>query len=80
MMFVGNMMLSVVLDGNTLDRELSLNGNLLDELVKRCKFDVSIVSTECNDGRIVSMCQSMMKRVCLKAYADLSSRSRVCTR
>ena len=31
MMFVGNMMLSVVLDDNPLDRVLSLNGNPLDE-------------------------------------------------
>ena len=31
MMFVGNMMLSVVLDDNPLDRVLSLNDNPLDE-------------------------------------------------
>ena len=33
MMFVGNMMLSVVLDNNPLDRVLSLNGNPLDEVM-----------------------------------------------
>ena len=38
------------------------------------------MSTEGNDGRNVSMCQNMMKRVCLKAYADLPRRSSVCTR
>ena len=31
MMYVGNMMLSVVLDDNPLDRVFSLNGNPLDE-------------------------------------------------
>ena len=44
------------------------------------KSDVSTVSTEGNEERNSTCAKSMVKRVCLKAYADLSRRSRVCTR
>ena len=52
----------------------------LIEYVLMNKYDVSTVSTEGNEERNSVCARSMIKRVCLKAYADLPSRSRVCTR
>ena len=71
------MMMSVVLDGNPLDED---DGNLLDEL----GIDVNLmyrqlVQKEMMKG--ISVCiETMIKRVYLKAYTDLSTRSSVCTR
>ena len=80
---VGNMMQSVVLDGNPLDED---DGNLLDEVVidgiclDELVIDVNLICIEGNDERNSVCARTMMKRVCLKAYASLSSQSSVCTR
>ena len=49
MMFVGNMMLGVVLDDNPLDRVLSLNSNLLDEVVldRTCLDELNLMYLQC---------------------------------
>ena len=66
-------------DVNLLD-EVVIDRICLDELIKLCKSDVSIVSTEGNEERNSICARSMMKRVCLLVYADWPRGSRVCTR
>ena len=71
------------LNGNPLDED---DDNLLDEVVldriyPRCaKYDVSIVCIEGSEEKKSTCAKSLIKRVCLKAYADMSRGSRVCTR
>ena len=63
------------LNGNPLDEE---DGNLLDEVV--LDKNMFLMSTEGNEEINSACAKSMVKRVCLKEYADMSKGSRVCTR
>ena len=68
--FVGNMMQSVVPDGNLLDKAV-LEENWLDEFVNDVNLMYLQRSSEVTEKGIPVSARELMNKVCHKAYAGL---------